>query len=230
MSSSFLGRWSRRKLAAAGKAALADEPADVRASTAQQGATDRPGAAAVMTTPGSGEGTAAVVPSAETQLPAVEGLTLDSDFSAFLKEEVSEVLRRKALHKLFSDPHFNRMDGLDIYIDDYSRPDPIPPDILARLKHAREWLQSDAEDGAAGVEGGEEIAGARGDGAGALAPAAGRVAQADAPPAKVAAATGTPVAAAKSGTAVLPAASGLEGAVEEPAAGTDTPVSGQKTP
>lgn len=228
MSSSFLGRWSRRKLAAAGKAALADEPADVRASTAQQGATDRPGAAAVMTTPGSGEGTAAVVPSAETQLPAVEGLTLDSDFSAFLKEEVSEALRRKALRKLFSDPHFNRMDGLDIYIDDYSRPDPIPPDILARLRHAREWLQSDADEGAAGVEGGEEIA--RGDGAGALAPAAGRVAEPDAQPAKVAAATATPVSEAKSGAAVLPAASGLDGAVEEPAAGTDAPVSGQKTP
>ncbi len=229
MSGGFVGRWSRRKLAAAGKAALADEPADVRASMARQGATDRPGAAAVATTPGSGEGAAGVVaPAAETPLPAVEGLTLDSDFSAFLKEEVSEALRRKALRKLFSDPHFNRMDGLDIYIDDYSRPDPIPPDILARLRHAREWLQSEADEGAAGVEGGEEIA--RGDGAGALAPAAGRVAEPDAQPAKVAAATATPVSEAKSGAAVLPAASGLDGAVEEPAAGTDAPVSGQKTP
>ena len=36
------------------------------------------------------------------------------------------------------------MDGLDIYIDDYSRPDPIPPEILAKLQHAREWLADDA--------------------------------------------------------------------------------------
>jgi hypothetical protein len=36
------------------------------------------------------------------------------------------------------------MDGLDIYIDDYSQPDPIPPEILAKLRHAREWLMADA--------------------------------------------------------------------------------------
>ncbi|HNV89761.1 MAG TPA: DUF3306 domain-containing protein, partial [Thauera aminoaromatica] len=81
---------------------------------------------------------------AEAQLPPVESLSLSSDFTAFLKEEVSEALRRKALQKLFSDPHFNRMDGLDIYIDDYSQPDPIPPEILAKLQHAREWLMDDA--------------------------------------------------------------------------------------
>ena len=35
-----------------------------------------------------------------------------------------------ALKKLFSDPHFNVMDGLDTYIDDYGKPDPIPPSML----------------------------------------------------------------------------------------------------
>ena len=86
---------------------------------------------------------------AEAGLPPVESLSLSSDFTAFLKDEVSEALRRKALHKLFSDPHFNQMDGLDIYIDDYSRPDPIPPEILAKLQHAREWLADDAAAGPA---------------------------------------------------------------------------------
>jgi len=84
---------------------------------------------------------------------AVEGLTLASDFTAFLKEEVSEALRRKALQKLFADPHFNRMDGLDIYIDDYSQPDPIPPEAMAKLKSAREWLMAnEAEAKAAKTE------------------------------------------------------------------------------
>jgi Protein of unknown function (DUF3306). len=88
-------------------------------------------------------GAEAAAPSAvEAQLPAVEGLTLASDFTAFLKDEVSEALRRKALQKLFADPHFNRMDGLDIYIDDYSLPDPIPPEAMAKLKSAREWLMA----------------------------------------------------------------------------------------
>jgi hypothetical protein len=34
---------------------------------------------------------------------------------------------------MFSDPHFNVMDGLDIYIDDYSKPDPIPMEMLKRM-------------------------------------------------------------------------------------------------
>jgi len=39
------------------------------------------------------------------------------------------------LKKLFADPHFNVMDGLDTYIDDYSQPDPIPPEMLRELRH-----------------------------------------------------------------------------------------------
>ena len=42
-----------------------------------------------------------------------------------------------ALKKLFADPHFNRMDGLDIYIDDYTKPDPMPRAMLARLNQSR---------------------------------------------------------------------------------------------
>lgn len=67
------------------------------------------------------------------KLPAVESLTPESDFSAFLHPKVDEKLRRAALKKLFSNPHFNVMDGLDVYIDDYGKPDPIPPDMLQRL-------------------------------------------------------------------------------------------------
>lgn len=141
MSGGFLDRWSRRKLASAGKALLADAPVTGEASApvAQDvlvPAGPRPALAADA-------GVAAAAPSAvEAQLPAVEGLTLASDFTAFLKDEVSEALRRKALQKLFADPHFNRMDGLDIYIDDYSLPDPIPPEAMAKLKSAREWLMA----------------------------------------------------------------------------------------
>ena len=141
MSGGFLDRWSRRKLASAGKALLADAPVTGEASApvAQDGlvpAGPRPALAAEA-------GAETASPSAvEAQLPAVEELTLASDFTAFLKDEVSEALRRKALQKLFADPHFNRMDGLDIYIDDYSLPDPIPPEAMAKLKSAREWLMA----------------------------------------------------------------------------------------
>ena len=69
----------------------------------------------------------------EPKLPLVEQLNLESDYSAFFHPKVDEKLRREALRKLFSDPHFNVMDGLDVYIEDYGKPDPIPPEMLARL-------------------------------------------------------------------------------------------------
>ena len=39
--------------------------------------------------------------------------------------------------QLLRDPRFNVMDGLDIYIDDYTREDPIPESVLRRMAHAR---------------------------------------------------------------------------------------------
>ena len=70
-------------------------------------------------------------------LPPVETLTIDSDYSAFLQPKVDEGLRRRALRQLFRDPHFNVMDGLDVYIDDYSTPDPISPDIVRQMVQSR---------------------------------------------------------------------------------------------
>ena len=55
------------------------------------------------------------------------------DFSAFMKPDVDPVVQQAAMKKMFSDPHFNIMDGLDIYIDDYSKPDPIPLEMLKRM-------------------------------------------------------------------------------------------------
>lgn len=74
-------------------------------------------------------------------------LTPDSDFGQFLRQEVSEEIRRKALKTLFADPQFNVMDGLDIYIDDYSISEPIPPEMLAALNQAKMLFETpDAED------------------------------------------------------------------------------------
>jgi Protein of unknown function (DUF3306) len=76
----------------------------------------------------------------EPKLPAVEQLSMESDYTAFFHPKVEEKLRRAALRKLFSDPHFNVMDGLDVYIDDYGKPDPIPPEMLARLMESNPLL------------------------------------------------------------------------------------------
>lgn len=140
MSGGFLSRWSRRKLAAVAQAELdpllggeSPEPPRSKDAGPLPASPAAPDPADAAASPGVG---------AEASLPPVESLSLSSDFSAFLKEEVSEALRRKALQKLFADPHFNRMDGLDIYIDDYSRPDPISSEAMAKLRHAREWLMA----------------------------------------------------------------------------------------
>ncbi|MBI3916439.1 MAG: DUF3306 domain-containing protein [Betaproteobacteria bacterium] len=74
------------------------------------------------------------------ELPPVEKLTLESDFRGFFHPQVDENLRRAALKKLFSDPHFNVMDRLDVYIDDYSKSDPLPAAMLAQLKQAQKIL------------------------------------------------------------------------------------------
>jgi hypothetical protein len=66
-------------------------------------------------------------------LPPVESLTPESDFTPFMDKEVDSGVRREALKKLFSAPRYNVMDRLDIYIDDYSIPDPIPEEWLGKL-------------------------------------------------------------------------------------------------
>jgi hypothetical protein len=80
------------------------------------------------------------------ELPPVEKLTFDSDYRAFFHPKVSEDTRRAALKKLFSDPSFNIMDRLDVYIDDYSKTEPIPPAMLAGLRQAQNILQWAKED------------------------------------------------------------------------------------
>jgi len=86
----------------------------------------------------------------EPKLPPVEQLNMESDYTAFFHPKVDEKLRREALHKLFSDPHFNVMDGLDVYIEDYGKPDPIPPEMLARLLESNPLLFPAREERAAG--------------------------------------------------------------------------------
>jgi uncharacterized protein DUF3306 len=74
-------------------------------------------------------------------LPPMGELTLESDYRGFFHPKVEETLRRTALKKLFSDPHFNIMDGLDVYIDDYSKSDPLPAAMLDQLEHAQKILR-----------------------------------------------------------------------------------------
>jgi len=81
-------------------------------------------------------------------VPPVDALTLASDYRPFFHPKIEEGVRRAALKKLFSDPHFNVMDGLDVYIDDYSKSDPLPEAMLAQLEQAKKilaWAKEDTD-------------------------------------------------------------------------------------
>ena len=71
-----------------------------------------------------------------TQGPSLDDvgkLTPESDFTTFMNKDVAGDVHQAAMKKLFSDPHFNVMDGLDIYIDDYSIEDPLPEGMLEKM-------------------------------------------------------------------------------------------------
>jgi hypothetical protein len=82
-------------------------------------------------------------------LPPVESLTPESDFAGFMHPKVKEELRRLALKKLFSDPHFNIPDPFEAYSGDWTGGEPIPPELLATLNQARTVLFTEEEKKAA---------------------------------------------------------------------------------
>ena len=116
MADGFLGRWSKRK---AGKEDVSLEkkveiPKEASQTTSIEGAQE-------------------AAPPPVTLEDVVKIDRFDPDFSAFMKPDVDPAVQQAALKKMFTDPHFNIMDGLDIYIDDYSKPDPLPPGMLERM-------------------------------------------------------------------------------------------------
>jgi hypothetical protein len=135
----FLARWSRRKRDAAAGRTLEEAPP----------ASSAPSAPAPLE-----EG---VQPVPAAPLPPVESLTPESDFTPFMAKEVDPELQRSALKTLFRDERYNVMDGLDVYIDDYTKPAPIPAEWYERMTQlaglgdvpAREAAAREAEQAAA---------------------------------------------------------------------------------
>ena len=78
-------------------------------------------------------------------LPPVEQLTPESDFAGFMHPKVEDALRRVALKKLFSDPHFNVPDPYEAYSGDWTGGEAISEEMLATLNQARTLLFDDKE-------------------------------------------------------------------------------------
>jgi hypothetical protein len=133
----FVSRWSRRKAQvrsaqAVSETPIAPLPLDVRLP-AEADASSLPADRRLDEPP---------VPAPPPLPPPptladVAQLGPDSDFSRFVTPGVDETVKHAAMKKLFADPHFNVMDGLDTYIDDYGKPDPIPEAMLRRMTQSK---------------------------------------------------------------------------------------------
>lgn len=147
----FLSRWSRRKVQVQQGLPVAPAP-DAKPEPEAESETDgdrvatpaparpatiapaaiAPGQALAEATPATSSATEARVPPPPT-LEEAQLLTPADDFSRFVGRGVDPQVKNTALKTLFSDPHFNVMDGLDIYIGDYNTPDPLPAGMLQQM-------------------------------------------------------------------------------------------------
>ena len=124
----FLARWSQRK-AQARSAVLPAEPATVPVRVTPP--------LLVVAPPAPAEPETQAVAPPPLTMDDVAALTHASDYSRFVAPGVAPGVSNAAMKKLFSDPHFNVMDGLDIYVGDYSQPDPIPPEMLRKMVQSK---------------------------------------------------------------------------------------------
>lgn len=146
----FLSRWSRRKQAedevrVAEDQVVAPKPAPDQALPANAVKSQHPQGSSGTAAEGS-------QPPHLIELPSLESLTPQSDFKPFMQSGIASATRNAALKKLFADPHFNVMDGLDTYIDDYTKSDPIPEEWLKTMWQSRGTLFSPEERVAAEAE------------------------------------------------------------------------------
>ncbi|WP_366925999.1 DUF3306 domain-containing protein [Acidovorax sp. 16-64-162] len=126
MADGFLGRWSQRKRdVREGKPLQEPAPAPVPLEPAAAPGS-RPQAVNAQAAPVPATSAAAAAEPPPPTLADAQALTSDSDFKPFVARGVAPEVRNAAMKKLFADPHYNVMDGLDIYIGDYSIPDPSP--------------------------------------------------------------------------------------------------------
>jgi hypothetical protein len=108
----FLARWSKRKL----------EQEQLQAGASKEFApveTDSEKALQELT---------------DADMPPLESLDEEADYSGFLSPKVSETLRQQALQQLFRSACFNVCDGLDDYAEDFTRFDKLGDLITAEWR------------------------------------------------------------------------------------------------
>ncbi len=131
----LLSRWSRRKLQTQEEtkkedrlvAAIEQDSLDYQAATEAVEAQREDSPEAPILT--------------DEDMPDIESLDENSDFSMFMSSGVSDRLRNLALRKMFHAPEFNIRDGLDEYDEDYTYFDKLGDIVTCDMKHQLEMQQ-----------------------------------------------------------------------------------------
>ena len=142
----FLSRWSRRKQIAKDEALLA-EPEEPLKKVSLEADLDADQALEVQAVDQELEPEPALT---DEDMPPIESLNEESDFSMFMSRGVSDELRNLALKKLFKAAVFNVRDGLDEYDEDYTSFEKLGDIVTCDMKHAIEMeakkkLEKEAE-------------------------------------------------------------------------------------
>jgi hypothetical protein len=116
---SRLSRWSRRKQKSR---AVEDKPGSPVAAAEIEAETDEQ----------------LLQPLTDEDMPPLEMLTEESDYTGFLSPKVSDELRKLALRKLFHGSQFNICDGLDDYDEDFTKFAKLGDVITAEMRHRAE--------------------------------------------------------------------------------------------
>ena len=161
----FVSRWSRRKRGARGEDRDQDRDAKPRegrqggvspaSAPAASGPADSGPAASLADRPDPEAGDPEVV----AALPAIEDLNETSDFTPFMAKGVPEVLRRRALRKLWRiNPLFAHLDGLNDYDEDFTDAAALLTEVKTIYKVGKGMVSDDepagpdAADAVAGTE------------------------------------------------------------------------------
>jgi len=122
---SGLSRWARRKQEAR---EAPEAPAVVSEMPAAE-------AESMLDAPVTDEISEEPVALTDADMPDVDTLGEDSDFTGFMSPGVSDELRNLALRKLFHAPVFNIRDGLDEYDEDYTSFENLGDIVTCDMKH-----------------------------------------------------------------------------------------------
>ena len=139
----FLKRWSRLKQD--GEKAEPEEPGAERSPLPARGESDDAAEGGEVEDAATRDEIDEAA-SQELELPDIDSLDKDSDYTAFMREGVPDALRRRALRKLWlSDPVLANLDGLNDYDEDFAALFQTVSEVTQKVSDAARSMADDSE-------------------------------------------------------------------------------------